>query len=235
MYISPTAVAPSSPSSWPLTVRLVFFPKKSLLKSTLPFSFFGTFSRFIVVTWNISPAPSASDSVIRGVFRYTKPLSLKNLCMAKAIAWRILSTAPKVFVRRRICATVRRYSREVSFFWSGNLIGSHSPSTSMLLAWISTACPLPTDSTRVPETLMLAPVVILASSESSNLDVSATTWILLTVDPSLRAMNLICLLPLFVLTQPLARTSRPGSALRSSFTLVLAIVLICVDVFQKNL
>ena len=119
---------------------------------------------------------------------------------------------------------MRRYSREVFFFCSGYLTGSHSPNTSISFAWISTAWPLPTDSIRSPVTLMLAPVVIFAMSASSKLAMSATTCILFTVEPSLRAMNLICLLPLLVLTQPFARTSCPGVALRRSFTLLLVTI-----------
>ena len=57
-----------SPSSWPETVRLVGLPKKSWLKSTLPSSVRGGFSRSRVVTRNISPAPSQSLPVISGVW-----------------------------------------------------------------------------------------------------------------------------------------------------------------------
>ena len=63
----PKAIAMASPSSWPDTVRLVARPKKSLEQSTLPSSVRGTLFRSRVVTRNISPAPSQSEPVMRGV------------------------------------------------------------------------------------------------------------------------------------------------------------------------
>ena len=54
--------------SWPETVREAGFPKKSLLKSTLPSSVMGSASGSSVVTRNISPAPSQSLPVMRGVW-----------------------------------------------------------------------------------------------------------------------------------------------------------------------
>ena len=56
------------------------------------------------------PAPSQSEAVIRGDWRYTKPSSWKNLCVAKARAERTLDTADIVFVRARRCAIVRKNS-----------------------------------------------------------------------------------------------------------------------------
>ena len=97
-------------------------------------------------------------------------------------------------------------------------------------AWISTAWPLPTDSTSLPVTFRLAPVVMRFINSSSNTLMSATTWILLMVEPSLRAMNLICLLPLFVLTHPLARTSAPAGIFSRSLTFVLASVSIFLSI-----
>ena len=47
--------------------HLVALPKKSWLKSTFPSSVFGLLFKSMVVTWNISPAPSQSLPVIRGV------------------------------------------------------------------------------------------------------------------------------------------------------------------------
>ena len=64
VYTFPNAKAPNSPSSWPLTVKLVDFPKKSESKFTSPKSSLGTFSSGKVVTLKSSPAPSASLEVI---------------------------------------------------------------------------------------------------------------------------------------------------------------------------
>ena len=60
-------MAKFSAFSWPETVRLMCLPKKSWLKSTLPSSVFGISFKSMVVTWNISPAPSQSLPVISGV------------------------------------------------------------------------------------------------------------------------------------------------------------------------
>ena len=127
-----------------------------------------------------------------------------------------------------MCATLRRYSKEVSFFWSGYLIGSHSPSTSIPEACISTAWPLPSDSTSLPSTAMQAPVVTFWSRSSGKAVLSTTTCMLLMQEPSFNAMNAMPLLPLFVLTHALASTSAPGSILSRSLTLVLLIVSISV-------
>ena len=62
VYTRPSAVAPSSASSCPLTVRLVTRPKKSSEGSVPLVS-----SR--VVTRNISPAPSASLAVMMGLWK----------------------------------------------------------------------------------------------------------------------------------------------------------------------
>ena len=67
VYMFLKAIAIASPSSCPLTVRFAGFAKKSPLKSIVPSSFFGMLCRSIVVTWNISPAPSQSEAVIIGV------------------------------------------------------------------------------------------------------------------------------------------------------------------------
>ena len=67
VYTFPRASAPSSASSCPETVRLVCFPKKSFEKSILFILFFGILFKSRFVTWNISPAPSASAPVIIGV------------------------------------------------------------------------------------------------------------------------------------------------------------------------
>ena len=77
-------------------------------------------------------------------------------------------------------------------------------------------------------------VVILLIISSSNFSVSATTWILLIVDPSFNAMNFTCLLPLFVLTQPFARTSFPGASFRRSLILLLETVSISYSFFPAS-
>ena len=61
-------MAKFSALSWPETVRLAGFPKKSWLKSTVPSSLRGGFSGSRVVTRNISPAPSQSLAVMMGVW-----------------------------------------------------------------------------------------------------------------------------------------------------------------------
>ena len=145
------------------------------------------------------------------------------------MALRMRRTAPKVLVLRRMWATLRRYSNVVSFFWSGKRMGSQSPRTSISEAWISTAWPLPCDSTSCPFTAREAPVVMRLRSSSSNSSVLATIWILLMVEPSFRAMNFTCLLPRLVRTQPLASTSRPGSEASRALILVLFTVSIISD------
>ena len=61
------AMAKHSPLSWPETVRFAGLPKKSWLKSTLPSGRRGGLAGSRVVTRNISPAPSQSLAVIKGV------------------------------------------------------------------------------------------------------------------------------------------------------------------------
>ena len=53
-----------------------------------------TFSSSIVVTVNISPAPSQSAVVMIGVWMYLKPRSWKNRCVANAHELRTRATAP---------------------------------------------------------------------------------------------------------------------------------------------
>ena len=67
VYTSPKAMAKFSALSWPDTVRLACFPKKSWLQSTSPDSVRGGFLGSSVVTRNISPAPSQSLVVMIGV------------------------------------------------------------------------------------------------------------------------------------------------------------------------
>jgi hypothetical protein len=55
----------------------------------------------IVVTWNISPAPSQSEAVMSGVCTYWNPFDLKKECVAKANAERTRATAPMMFERGR--------------------------------------------------------------------------------------------------------------------------------------
>ena len=133
----------------------------------------------------------------------------------------ILSTAPKVLVLGLRWAIVLRNSIECPFFWSGYVSGFASPYRVMSVACISTAWPLPTDSTRFPVAAMHAPVVIFFSSSSLKLAVSTTIWMLFIVEPSFRAMNAMFLFPLFVLTQPFAVTSCPGLLFSKSLTFVL--------------
>ena len=85
----------------------------------MPSSVFGKFSISKVVTLNISPAPSQSLPVMIGVWTYTKPLSWKNLWIAKESTLRTLKTALKVFVLGLKWDTVLKYSKECFFFWSG--------------------------------------------------------------------------------------------------------------------
>ena len=66
-YTSRKANANVSASNCPDTVKFVDLAKKSCLKSTAPSSVRGTLLKSNVVTWNISPAPSASDPVMIGV------------------------------------------------------------------------------------------------------------------------------------------------------------------------
>jgi hypothetical protein len=63
--------------SWPDTVRNAGLPKKSWVKSMAPSEVRGRFARSSVDTRNISPAPSASDAVIIGVWIQAKPCSSK--------------------------------------------------------------------------------------------------------------------------------------------------------------
>lgn len=72
----------------------------------------------VVVTWNISPAPSQSEAVIIGVWMYWKPRSWKKRCVAYARLLRIRITAEMVLVRPRMCAMSRKYSFECFFFAS---------------------------------------------------------------------------------------------------------------------
>ena len=116
------------------------------------------------------------------------------------------------------------------FFCRGYFSGSAVPYTRILPACISTFWPLPIDSTSLPVTAMQAPVEIsLKDSSGVNVAISQTIWILLMVEPSFRAMNVMFLLPLLVLTHPLASTSLPGVSLRSSAIFCLwSVIISCV-------
>ncbi len=70
-------------------------------------------------TRNISPAPSASEAVMIGVFTQTKPSSLKKRWIAIASVWRTRATAPNMLVRGRRCATSRRNSIVCGLGWIG--------------------------------------------------------------------------------------------------------------------
>ena len=65
--------------------------------------------------------------------------------------------APKVLVRGRKWAIVRRNSKEWPFFCKGYVAASAMPCTVTAEAWISVACPLPGDGFISPVTLMLQP------------------------------------------------------------------------------
>src|SRR5574344_2022764 len=81
----------------------------------------------------------------------------------------------------------------------------------MVLACTSQACPAPWLSTSVPSTQMQAPVVTCFSSSSSNCDGSATTCMLLMVEPSLRAIKSTALEERWVRTHPFTQTVFPYS------------------------
>ena len=119
VYTLQKASANVSAFNWPLTVRCAGFPKKSWEKSTFPLSSLGKLFKSNEFTLNISPAPSASLAVIRGVFTYTNPFSWKNLCIAYASALLTRNTALNVLLLGRKCAIVLKYSNECLFFWSG--------------------------------------------------------------------------------------------------------------------
>src|SRR5574344_2630246 len=194
------------------------------------------FSRESVVTWNISPAPSASEHVISGVLMYTKPRSWKNECTANAIWLRILNTEPNVFVRARRCALSRRYSMDILFFWRGYVSEGHSPSTWIVTSVTSTAWPLAGDGMIIPVAFMEAPVVILESSlfieETSApwaaLLRSKVSWIFAKHEPSFTWMNTRFFESRIVRTHPQTVTVRPsGAEVSKSFISVGFIVLYC--------
>ena len=67
----------------------------------------------------MSPAPSQSEPVRIGECRYLKPLSLKNLCIAKESSDLMRKSAPYLFVRGLKWAISLRYSSVWRFFWRG--------------------------------------------------------------------------------------------------------------------
>ena len=105
--------------SCPDTVRNASRPKKSCAKSTLPAGVRGRLARSRVETRKSSPAPSASEAVMIGVFTQTKPSSLKKRWIAMASVWRTRVVAPITLVRGRRCATSRRNSMVWGFGWIG--------------------------------------------------------------------------------------------------------------------
>ena len=74
--------------------------------------------------------------------------------------------APKVLVRGRRWATVRRNSKLAPFFWMGNESGSAQPWTVTLRASTSVAWPLPGEALTRPSTLTLQPTVSRLMSDS---------------------------------------------------------------------
>jgi hypothetical protein len=118
-----------------------------------------------VETRNISPAPSASLVVTMGVWTQKKPLRSKKRCTAIDSVCRTRATAPKVLVRGRRCATVRRNSMECALGWIGYVSGSSThPSTSTLSARTSTGCGRPGVATSSPRTLTEQPAVSRVTS-----------------------------------------------------------------------
>ena len=112
-----------------------------------------------MVTRNISPAPSASLAVMTGAWRQMKPRFWKYSWTMKNMALRTRNTAPKVLERTRRWEISRRNSKPWRFFCSGKS-GAAVCTAVTTSACISTACPLPWDSTMVPETITLEPVVM---------------------------------------------------------------------------
>ncbi len=116
---------------------------------------------------------------------------------------RTLKTAPNVLVLKRKWAISLKNSRLCFLGWSGNFSGSLSPNISILLAFISTVCPLPNDEINCPSTLIAAPVVIRLRIFSGVLLKSTTICTLLLQLPSFKAINWLLL---NVLTQPFTKT-----------------------------
>jgi hypothetical protein len=81
--------------------------------------------------------------------------------------WRTRVMAPKVLVRTRRCACVRRYSKAVALLGDRVALGViHPADHRTALAWISMAWPLPWDSTSWPSTSTAQPVVRCRTSLS---------------------------------------------------------------------
>lgn len=93
-------------------------------------------------TWNISPAPSQSLVVMRGVCTYMNPLDWKNVWVAWARALRMRATAPIRLVLGRRWSRSRKLSMLCPFLLRGYfpLPLSHLPNHKILLAFSSTFC-----------------------------------------------------------------------------------------------
>ena len=151
--------------SWPDTVRKVSRPKKSCAKSTLPAGVRGRFVRSSVDTRNNSPAPSASDAVMIGVFTQRKPCWSKKRWIDCAMVWRTRVAAPMTLVRGRRCATSRRNSSECGLGWMGYESGSSTqPTTRIESACISNGCPLAGEGTMRPVASTAQPAVRCSTS-----------------------------------------------------------------------
>ena len=91
-----------------------------------------------------------------------------------------------------------------------------------------------------PRAQMQAPVVIRFNNSPSKAATSATIWILLIVEPSLRAMNATFLFPLLVRTHPFTTTSvstrpeRSSSATIVLFTSDIALILYSLRYFFQT-
>ena len=170
----------------------------------------GVFFRSRVVIWNISPAPSASLAVIIGVCTRMKPLSLKNLWIAKESRLLTLNTAEKVFVLGLRWAMVLRYSKECLFFWRGN-VSSAAPKRVIFVALSSKACFAPSDFMRSPSIWRLLPVPYFTTSLKFSSSCSKTIWRFFRYEPSLSSINPKVFESLRLLTRPFTMILLPIS------------------------
>ncbi|MNY22300.1 hypothetical protein D3C86_1559000 [compost metagenome] len=144
--------------------------------------------------------------------------------MAKDKAWRTLKTALKVLVRKRRWAISLKNSRLCFLGCSGYFSASLSPSISIDVAFTSTLCPFPTDSTTIPFTAIAAPVVMRFNKASSVLLKSTTIWMFPMQEPSFIAINWLLRK---VRTHPITVTSLLNSSVSSRlFTFSLCIMIL---------
>jgi hypothetical protein len=142
-------------------------PKKSFAKSTLPSGVRGRFCRSSVETRNSSPAPSASEAVMMGVWIHRNPFSWKKRWIAWANVFLTRVIAPITLVRGRRCATSRRNSMVWGLGWIGYVSGSSTqPMTFSSVACISKGWPFAGEGTMVPVASTAQPAVSLWTSEA---------------------------------------------------------------------